>query len=621
MQARLVFNRDESDPCSPVATPPWQALMNWKALHFFSNFESANLRRAVQIDEFEYDLLLATDTNTRRHVQWFYFRVGGTLRGAKYKFNVVNMRKRDSLFNYGLRPLMLSTKLQQQSNIGWQRVGSDIAYFRSSIHRNNGRGLYTLSFTIEMPCLDDDVYIAHSYPYTTADLTSFLSSLQADPHRSRFVKQSSLCTTIGGREVPLLTITAPPCRADEQLADSAEPGKTKDAGEGAECVRVKESAELLDCKEKPLEERRVVFISSRVHPGETPASWIMHGLLDFLTSPEEEVARQLRQQIVFNVVPMLNPDGVAAGNYRTSLSGHDLNRVWAAPDRHRHPGVCFYVVYCAVLGQHKPADTLTQTTTCQRFFMPRNCLGICQRRLRCLSTCMRTPGCQTASFTAAVLSKLRRFLRAEPQRQVKLPALLQQQMARHVTRQEVTKAAEIGCLWWTRQEGGGRIPGCGEESRSERTPRWRHSSRHPPWQKQEAAVRLRSPWSLGPKMRRPFQICSRGYSQSSFRTTARPSTTRHAVSTSARAKKGALASLRTRSLRSKPLTRWRRHSWAELVGNSEGATSPSMTCSQSVVNLGSLWRHFLTMRASGGPCKPSITRNAESVLLLISPGS
>ena len=28
----------------------------------------------------------------------------------------------------------------------------------------------------------------------------------------------------------------------------------------------------------------------------------------------------------FYVVPMINPDGVVAGNYRTSFSGRDLNR-------------------------------------------------------------------------------------------------------------------------------------------------------------------------------------------------------------------------------------------------------------------------------------------------------
>ena len=36
---------------------------------------------------------------------------------------------------------------------------------------------------------------------------------------------------------------------------------------------------------------------------------------------------------VSKVVPMFNPDGVALGNYRTSLSGEDLNRMWKHPDK------------------------------------------------------------------------------------------------------------------------------------------------------------------------------------------------------------------------------------------------------------------------------------------------
>jgi hypothetical protein len=41
---------------------------------------------------------------------------------------------------------------------------------------------------------------------------------------------------------------------------------------------------------------------------------------------DEEVARYLRNNFVFKIIPMLNPDGVLVGNYRTSLSGLDLNR-------------------------------------------------------------------------------------------------------------------------------------------------------------------------------------------------------------------------------------------------------------------------------------------------------
>lgn len=61
--------------------------------------------------------------------------------------------------------------------------------------------------------------------------------------------------------------------------------------------------------------KRSVVISARVHPGEVPASWMMRGILDFLTGDTPE-ARLLRSLFVFKIVPMLNPDGVAFGNNR-----------------------------------------------------------------------------------------------------------------------------------------------------------------------------------------------------------------------------------------------------------------------------------------------------------------
>ena len=36
---------------------------------------------------------------------------------------------------------------------------------------------------------------------------------------------------------------------------------------------------------------------------------------------------------------MLNPDGVIAGNYRTSMSGHDLNRKFDEPNCRLHPSI------------------------------------------------------------------------------------------------------------------------------------------------------------------------------------------------------------------------------------------------------------------------------------------
>lgn len=81
-----------------------------------------------------------------------------------------------------------------------------------------------------------------------------------------------------------------------------------------------------------------VVLTARVHPGETNASWMMKGFLDFLTSSDPD-AQLLREHFVFKIVPMLNPDGVIVGNYRTSLAGVDLNRAYKSPLRNLFPTV------------------------------------------------------------------------------------------------------------------------------------------------------------------------------------------------------------------------------------------------------------------------------------------
>jgi murein tripeptide amidase MpaA len=85
-------------------------------------------------------------------------------------------------------------------------------------------------------------------------------------------------------------------------------------------------------------DKDIVFISSRVHPGETPASHMLKGLVEFLLQGFELIMRSyeppnnfwsaddprsvaLRNRFVFKIVPMLNPDGVSLGHYRTDSRG------------------------------------------------------------------------------------------------------------------------------------------------------------------------------------------------------------------------------------------------------------------------------------------------------------
>ncbi|XP_065325802.1 BEN domain-containing protein 5 isoform X2 [Pelmatolapia mariae] len=83
-------------------------------------------------------------------------------------------------------------------------------------------------------------------------------------------------------------------------------------------------------------EKKLVFLTARVHPGESPASFVCQGVIDFLVS-QHPVAQILRDHVIFKIVPMLNPDGVYLGNYRCSLMGFDLNRHWQDPSPWAHP--------------------------------------------------------------------------------------------------------------------------------------------------------------------------------------------------------------------------------------------------------------------------------------------
>jgi murein tripeptide amidase MpaA len=118
--------------------------------------------------------------------------------------------------------------------------------------------------------------------------------------KRRIVQHALLCTTLDGQDCDLITITG-------------------DADELPGVVELSSSAPSF------LRRKKTVILSARVHPGETPASWMMRGILDFLVGDSHE-ARILRALFVFKIVPMLNPDGVLYGNNRCSLAGVDLNR-------------------------------------------------------------------------------------------------------------------------------------------------------------------------------------------------------------------------------------------------------------------------------------------------------
>jgi hypothetical protein len=186
------------------------------------------------------------------------------------------MMKPDSLYNSGMRPLIYSERQAKQQKIGWYRDGSKICYYQNNLKRKNAGFYHTLNFTLKFPYDNDTVYIAHCYPYTYTQLQKYLGALEGDQTLRNRVQRKTLCQTMAGNNCDYVII-----------------------------------GDFTNGKEK-----KGIFLISN--------------------SP---VAKALRENFIFKIVPMLNIDGVVNGNYRCNLAGVDLNRQWIDPSKKNHPTI------------------------------------------------------------------------------------------------------------------------------------------------------------------------------------------------------------------------------------------------------------------------------------------
>ena len=75
----------------------------------------------------------------------------------------------------------------------------------------------------------------------------------------------------------------------------------------------------------------IIVIIGRQHCGETHSSFIIHGFINYLIS-REVICHKIREMFDFWIAPIVNPDGVIAGNYRCNTQGKDMNRHFFADD-------------------------------------------------------------------------------------------------------------------------------------------------------------------------------------------------------------------------------------------------------------------------------------------------
>ncbi|MGH0160402.1 UNVERIFIED_CONTAM: hypothetical protein FKN15_059208 [Acipenser sinensis] len=272
------------------------------SLRFYSKFESGNLRKAIQVRSYEYDVILNSDVNCSHYHHWFYFEVSGMKAGVPYRFNIINCEKANSQFNYGMQPVLYSVREALEGNPHWVRAGSDICYYKNHFSQSSlpgrgqkGRTYYTLTFSVTFQHSEDVCYLAYHYPYTYSALQMHLQCLQRtlDPLKV-FFQQQTLCETLAGNPCPIITITAqPPSRSWNHLHQFRE---YRDTGQATH-----------------------------------PAQWTLRRLLHTTCTQPAVYSCRFSTQPARAVL--------CDFRHRCSLSGEDLNRQWMKPDLKLSPTI------------------------------------------------------------------------------------------------------------------------------------------------------------------------------------------------------------------------------------------------------------------------------------------
>ena len=330
---------------------PLRGVQRVGGLEFWDGWTGGNCGEVSSADGREFEVALRPDAGSPRHRLWFHFRVGGGTRaGQRVIISVVNMSKQKSLFkDAGMSPATRrslpgggargSSSCRSASTSSpasfaaapcppsplsspfppspsspcgccgwgsWERVPpKDCFYYRSKKQRG---GNWALSFVVTFERDGEEREFAYSFPYAFGEGLLPWLAMRERADNLPFFRRELLCLTPRGNRADLVTIADP-------LPDWGRPARPLRAGQ---------------------QPRRVVFVTARVHPGETPASHVTHGLMEFLLSGDPD-AQFLRRRVVFVFVPVLNPDGVEAGNYRTDGNGSDLNRMWQNPSAEEEP--------------------------------------------------------------------------------------------------------------------------------------------------------------------------------------------------------------------------------------------------------------------------------------------
>jgi murein tripeptide amidase MpaA len=257
------------------------------AIRIRTNFEGGNIGKVVAVspDHLRCGVQGQADKDNRnRQADWYYFELSHLPR-TPVTIDLVDLAGEYDYKSPAYSVTKGTRPVYSYDRIRWQH------FTDRQVTWENQEPHLRLQFTPEQ----DRLWIAHVPPYTNQDLAALLRAHRASP----YLKTQVTGHTVEGRDMLLLTITNP------AIAET---------------------------------KKKVVWLMFRQHAWEAGSSWVGDGAIRFLLSDAGGAAR-LRDQTIFQIFPMADPDGVAAGRVRFNKNGYDLNRNWDTLDPVKMPEI------------------------------------------------------------------------------------------------------------------------------------------------------------------------------------------------------------------------------------------------------------------------------------------
>ena len=235
---------------------------------FFANFDSGNLARVEQeksssSSDFSFTTWTRPDCHgtefENRSRSWFFFGVAGVPPESNLQITVRDLNPLNQLFNLGMQPVW---RVGEEGT--WNRVGRTEHVMEEEI--------FSITFSVTTPSVKKAkaLYFALTTPYTYTHLQSHLNGLQHQHGGCEgkiYFCRETIAKSLEGCRLDLLTI-------------SSKSGILSSREQWPSSVQKFEEGEK---RPHRFSGKRVIFVSSRVHPGETCSSFVMDGFLRWST--------------------------------------------------------------------------------------------------------------------------------------------------------------------------------------------------------------------------------------------------------------------------------------------------------------------------------------------------